>query len=98
MAASTRAWWSLPGCFALLVLGMTRGAESNAELAEDEKTLHTARVATDGPALLAYFRERTLSDPERERLAGLIRQLGDEAFPVREQATQDLERAGRRAR
>jgi HEAT repeat protein len=58
--------------------------------AEDEKVLKEAKVGTDTPALLDYLRKRTLSDAEHERIGGLVRQLGDDAFKVRYKAMNDL--------
>ena len=45
---------------------------------------------TNDPALLAEFRNRTLNAANEERLRGLIHQLGNDAFTVREQAVGDL--------
>ncbi len=45
---------------------------------------------TDGPALLAALRKRTLSAADRDRVRDLIRRLGHEDFAVREKATADL--------
>src|SRR5437763_1722749 len=53
-----------------------------------------AQVGTDGPALLGYFRRRTVGEAERQRLEQLIRQLGDDAFAARERAADELVRAG----
>lgn len=67
----------------------------DAEWAADEKMLREAGVATDGATLLAYFRERTLSETDRARMVQAVRQLGDDDFHVRERATADLQAAGR---
>jgi HEAT repeat protein len=45
---------------------------------------------TEGPALLAEFRKRTLTPAEQDKLLTLIQNLGDDTFVVREQATADL--------
>jgi HEAT repeat protein len=45
---------------------------------------------TEGSALLAEFRKRTLTPAEQAKLLTLIRNLGDDTFVVREQATADL--------
>lgn len=63
----------------------------------DEKTLRDARVGTDGPTLLKFFRERTPEPDEVAHAATLVRELGDEAFPVRQQASQDLIKLGKAA-
>jgi HEAT repeat protein len=45
---------------------------------------------TDGPALLAAVRKRTLTPADRQRIRDLIRRLGDEAFAVREKASNEM--------
>jgi hypothetical protein len=64
----------------------------------DEETLRQAKVGGDGPALLAYIRERTPSDEDGRRVAALVKQLGDESFERREQASKALPAYGRLAR
>ena len=51
---------------------------------------------TDGPALLAEFRRRTLTPAEHERTLGLIEKLSDERFEVRQRASDDLVASGTR--
>jgi hypothetical protein len=60
----------------------------------DEKVLKDAGVGTDGPALLDFFRRRTLSDVDRKRIGGLIGQLGSNSFEDREQASRSLRARG----
>src|SRR5581483_7447429 len=62
--------------------------------AADDKLLATAHVGTDGPALVAYFRQRTVGAADRQKIDDLIRRLGDPAYPVREQASADLVACG----
>ncbi len=50
--------------------------------------------STEGTAPLEEFRKRTLTDATREKAMGLIKQLGDEAFAVRERAQTDLQGMG----
>jgi hypothetical protein len=57
---------------------------------DDDQVLKTAQVGTDGPGLLAYFRSRTVSAADRQRIEALIGQLGDPAYAVRERATAEL--------
>jgi HEAT repeat protein len=45
---------------------------------------------TAGPALLEELRKRTLSAAELEKVRGLLRQLGDRSYRVREKAMTDL--------
>src|SRR5262245_17143225 len=67
------------------------------DLREEEKVLEAAKVPTDGPGLLSYFRDRTPSDAEKLRLATLVRQLGHRSFAVREKASRQLITAGEAA-
>ncbi len=60
----------------------------------DEEILRKAGLKTDGPALLEFFRSRTLRDGERDQVARQIRQLGAESYRLREQATRALVKGG----
>jgi HEAT repeat protein len=60
----------------------------------DEQTLAAAGLATDGQALLEFFRDRARLEPDRERLLELTRQLGDPAAEVRARAGAELVRRG----
>jgi HEAT repeat protein len=51
----------------------------------------------DPNQLLDYFRKRTLADDDRAKIQTLIRQLGDEAFAVREKASAGLAAFGLKA-
>ncbi len=81
----------------LVVLSAAPTAEPDSLLAQDEKLLRDAHVSPDGPALLDFFRARTLTDAQKAGLGELIEKLGDDAFDVREKASADLVRAGRLA-
>jgi HEAT repeat protein len=70
---------------------------SPALLAQDEQTLKNAGIATDGPALLEYFRRRTPSEQELIALKQRANQMGSSVYAVRVKATDDLVRAGRSA-
>ena len=56
----------------------------------DAAILKGAGIADDGPALLDFFRKRTLTPGDRDTVAGLIRQLGSETFDDREKASKRL--------
>jgi HEAT repeat protein len=60
----------------------------------DEELLRDAKLATDGPALLEFFRQRTLTGANRARIQALVQQLGDRSFRVREKAQAELIRMG----
>jgi HEAT repeat protein len=93
----SRSVWLLAALVPAVLVPAGRPAEADSAVAEDEKMLKEARVTPDGPGLLAFFRERTLTDAEKERLATLVRQLGDDNFGVRERASHSLVKAGRLA-
>ncbi len=63
---------------------------ADAEEQADEALLREARVGTDGPGLVAFFRDRSLSEADRERLADLVRHLGSDEFERREKASAAL--------
>jgi HEAT repeat protein/outer membrane protein assembly factor BamB len=71
-------------------------AEPN-ELAEAEAAVRHARVGVDGSSLLAFFRQRTLAEAQRQQLAAVVKQLGDDDFAVRTKAYRALLTAGRSA-
>jgi HEAT repeat protein len=58
--------------------------------AEEEKALKEVKVGADAKSLLEYFKKRTLSEEDHEKIEGLIRQFGDDSFKVRHKATTDL--------
>lgn len=62
--------------------------------AHDEETLRNAGFKTDGEGVLLFFKKRTLTDAERTRLENLVRDLGDDRFPTRENASMELSQAG----
>src|SRR5262249_4655739 len=57
---------------------------------QDERPLREARLPTDGPGLLDFFRKRTLGDKDRARIEQLIAQLGADEFSARERASAEL--------
>jgi hypothetical protein len=64
-------------------------------LLADELLLHSMGVGSDGPALLKFFRKRTLTEADVQRLDQLIRQLSDDQFRAREKASAELIGLGR---
>jgi hypothetical protein len=89
---------------ALLVLGLVSsvglGTPVRADEASnkaDEETLRAGGVGSDGPALVKFFVTNTPSEGEQARLAALVRQLGADTYREREQASGELQRAGRLA-
>jgi hypothetical protein len=64
--------------------------QGDTQSADDEKLLKAAGVAVDGPALVAFFRQRTPTADTEKRIEELMKHLGDKRFKVREQAAADL--------
>jgi hypothetical protein len=61
-----------------------------AEASDDEQLLRAAGLATDGPALLDFFRKQTADELTLRRARELNAQLGDDSFRVREKASREL--------
>jgi hypothetical protein len=60
----------------------------------DEALLKGAGLGVDGPALLEFFRKRTVSPQDEKRAEELVKRLGDEQYALREQATRELKALG----
>ncbi len=60
----------------------------------DQQTLRQAGLADVGNVLLTYFRQRTVSDDDRQVLLRLIDQLGADSFDTREAASEAIEAYG----
>src|SRR5262249_42475797 len=56
----------------------------------EESELREAKIETSGPALVEFLRRQAPQPGRLEKVRGLIRQLGDEAFSVREKASAEL--------
>lgn len=87
--------------FALMLLATfvaspARGAEPAAVQA-DERVLKEAKVATDAAGLIAFFRGRIPAEAVRDNVEELIKQLGNDDFQVRENATAALLALGAQA-
>src|SRR5689334_13580279 len=101
----------LPRWFACLVLGLVLAAvlvgvplgqaarpdNTEERLADDVQLLQDAGVKTDGPGLVEFFRKQTVSEEQRREVGKLIKQLGDDDFEVRENATRKLTALGHAA-
>src|SRR4051812_19672765 len=57
---------------------------------DDDLNLRTAGLPSDGPGLLAFFKNRTASQAEPERISKLIAALADKDEAARRQAYQEL--------
>jgi HEAT repeat protein len=78
---------------ALLLSGQIFGADPDL-IAADERLLQTARIGTDGPSLVEYFRKQKPAGEQLEKIQALIRRLGDRSYEVREKASKELAGVG----
>src|SRR6202011_2872243 len=58
------------------------------------KVIREHKIEPTEPALLEFFRKRTLSEEDQKRFRALVKALGSEAYVIREQATQKLLKEG----
>jgi hypothetical protein len=82
----------------LALVAAFAATESEPDTSADEAVLRAANVAVDGPALLAFFRGRTLTAEGRRQVEEWASQLGSEDFRTRERASRELTRHGPAAR
>ncbi len=85
---------ALVGVFCLALAAPGWAGEPDYQAAADLQTLKDANLSPEGPALLAFFRSRTLSDVDRTQIAAEIRKLGSESFEEREGAEEALVKMG----
>src|SRR5688572_20049873 len=74
--------------------GVAAAAEPDPIEQADEKLLQDARIGTDGPSLLAFFRRRSPTGEDEQRLRDLVQQLGSGKFAMREKASRELVERG----
>jgi HEAT repeat protein len=72
-----------------LPCGRARAADADAGLA-DEVLLKSLHLGTDGPALLDFFRQRSNIQAPKDKLAELVKQLGDKELSTRTKAAAGL--------
>jgi HEAT repeat protein len=63
-------------------------------LTADEAVLKSKNIDLSEKSLLEFFKKRTLSESDQKRFRKLVRDLGSEAFPVRESAFRQLIKEG----
>ncbi len=80
----------------MILLGATHSTRA-AERAvlQDVALLKASGIATDGPGLVAFFRQRTRDRADETSIKTLIRRLGDDSFKIREKASKQLVTIGR---
>src|SRR5438045_7021205 len=81
-------------CAVACLLIARNAAPAVEPVAADEATLKAAGVASDGAALLDFFRKHTRRGAGRAQVQTLISQLGDDSFERREQASLQLVEIG----
>ena len=89
-----------PFCYNLVFFLLVPGIQSLEQPASprvEEGILRDAGIAVDGPSLLEFLRKRTLDEAGLAKIHRLVKQLGDRAFPLREQATSELVGLGKPA-
>jgi hypothetical protein len=74
----------------ILIFLCFQSPEPEDPTAADESTLHAAQVNTDDPALLEFFRARTLTPQAQAEIDKLVGQLGARSYRVRQKASARL--------
>jgi HEAT repeat protein len=90
MSASRLGAWLI---LALLLPTLSPG-QNSPPLHPDEQILKDAGLGSDNRALLDFFRARTPNDTSREHLTALVKKLGHDLFSQREEASDQLIKAG----
>lgn len=75
---------------AVLTLFAFAGAALAQETAADEALLKSGGIGSDADALVAFIRKLSPGEAEHKKIAGLIRQLGDDDFSKRQAASREL--------
>jgi hypothetical protein len=60
----------------------------------DLETLRSAGLNDDTASLTEFFRKHTVTEDDKAKILALIKQLGDDAFEVRETASEQVAKAG----
>jgi cyclophilin family peptidyl-prolyl cis-trans isomerase len=79
-------------CFPLAVMGAFAPQPDKSDV--HEETVKAVGLGTDDAALIDFFRSKTPTDADRDRIAALIRDLGADEFRVREMASSELVKIG----
>jgi HEAT repeat protein len=74
----------------LLTLAANPARTDDSPTVAEEKTLKSAGIGTDGPALLDFFRKRTGAEANAEKISALVKQLSDKDVKVRDKASGEL--------
>jgi HEAT repeat protein len=74
----------------LLALGSTAAPAGPSPDSEDEVLLKNAKLGTDAPALLQFFRTRTRPKTDPDQMAALVRDLANDSEKVSSKATAQI--------
>ena len=76
-------------------VGAAKGTLTAEPTVSDEEALKLAGLsADDGPRLVEYLKQRTLSDADRGKITAIIKRFGADDFEDRLKATQEIELYG----
>jgi HEAT repeat protein len=89
--------WSLAAVLLLAAAVVRAEPPAEPDTGDDEKLLKEAGARTDGPALVEFLRGRLPAEVTADKLATLVKQLGDDDFNVRDRASAELRALGVRA-
>ena len=81
------------GCW--LLIGTVGGRADDEQVKADEEAVRGAGLATDGPALVEFFRQRTPGDNVRQNINALVGKLGHRSYRVRKRPAAHLSFSGR---
>src|SRR2546422_3622773 len=83
-----------------LILGLIPifwASTTSADTAGDEQILQSAKIASDGPALLEFLRRYAPAGVDPDKVASVVQRLGSEDFGERERAVREVIALGPRA-
>src|SRR5687767_7560614 len=73
-----------------LLLAMAQPARAADDLATEEIKLQTLGLDTDGPALVKFLQQRSLTHVEADKIKALVKELGDKSAETRARAVREL--------
>jgi HEAT repeat protein len=79
---------------ALTLAFLAPGQTQDAAADDDAKVLRDAGLSSDDAGLLAYFRDRTVTEERKAHLKKLVDRLGHRLYSVREKAVSELIKSG----
>jgi hypothetical protein len=73
------------------VAGQPGGQPGDPAISDDEALTKAGLTPTDGPKLIGYLRQRTLSDADQGKITAIIKRFGADDFDDRVKATEEIE-------